>query len=258
MSRTNEFEGTVEDRSESAGLLWIRTGPLRIAAPAWPGVSRGDACRWTVDPSEIILATGAAPRVTARNVFEGRVRCVTRTRYGVFVHSRVGVTLTAKVTPSAVRDLDLRPGRRVTVLFKAWSVDRLTAGAPAVRFVPELRVVGPHGSFGRDEIELLVQIDRTGSISEAARRIGISYRTAWLRVDSVRSSLGMEVLVTRPGGRGGGGSSLTAPARRLVKAFHSETRAIDPLCQASPEGRRGKAKAAGPPAGDPRDLKEPT
>jgi molybdate transport system regulatory protein len=88
--------------------------------------------------------------------------------------------------------------------------------APAVRF----RV-----DFGRDEaigpgkIALLEQIGRGGSLSQAARELGMSYRRAWQLLDSLNHSFRERVAVTAKGGRHGGGATLTPFGRQLISAY---------------------------------------
>jgi molybdate transport system regulatory protein len=72
---------------------------------------------------------------------------------------------------------------------------------------------------GLDRIELLAAIAETGSISAAARAVGMSYKGAWDAIDAI-NNLSDEPLVTRAtGGRRGGGTQLTARGRQLVEVF---------------------------------------
>jgi molybdate transport system regulatory protein len=76
---------------------------------------------------------------------------------------------------------------------------------------------------GLDRIELLASIGQTGSISAAARAVGMSYKGAWDAIDAM-NNLSDQPLVTRTaGGRRGGGTRLTARGQRLVEVF----RAVD-------------------------------
>lgn len=87
---------------------------------------------------------------------------------------------------------------------------------PSVRF----RV-----DFGRDEavgpgkISLLEHIEKSGSLSQAARELRMSYRRAWLLLRSLNDSFREPVAVLMKGGRGGGGSSLTVFGRRLIRTY---------------------------------------
>lgn len=77
---------------------------------------------------------------------------------------------------------------------------------------------------GLNRIELLEKIGETGSISSAARTVGMSYKGAWDAIDAM-NNLSDEPLVTRVvGGKRGGGSELTARARRLIDVFRAMER----------------------------------
>lgn len=72
---------------------------------------------------------------------------------------------------------------------------------------------------GADRIALLAKIGETGSITAAARAVGMSYKGAWDVIDAM-NNLADEPLVTRAaGGKGGGGTQLTERGRRLIEAF---------------------------------------
>jgi molybdate transport system regulatory protein len=72
---------------------------------------------------------------------------------------------------------------------------------------------------GADRIALLTKIGETGSITAAARAVGMSYKGAWDAIDAM-NNLADEPLVTRvTGGKGGGGSQLTERGKRLIDAF---------------------------------------
>ena len=87
---------------------------------------------------------------------------------------------------------------------------------PSVRF----RV-----DFGRDEavgpgkIALLEHIEKTGSLSQAARELRMSYRRAWLLLTSLNRSFREPAAVLMKGGRGGGGASLTVFGRQLIRTY---------------------------------------
>ncbi|WP_067702460.1 molybdenum-dependent transcriptional regulator [Erwinia sp. ErVv1] len=68
-------------------------------------------------------------------------------------------------------------------------------------------------------IELLKQIQHTGSISQGAKLAGISYKSAWDAINEM-NQLADRTLVERvTGGKGGGGTQLTAYGERLVQLF---------------------------------------
>jgi molybdate transport system regulatory protein len=70
-----------------------------------------------------------------------------------------------------------------------------------------------------DRIALLAKIGETGSITAAARAVGMSYKGAWDAVDAMNNLADEPLVVRAAGGKGGGGTQLTARGRRLVEAF---------------------------------------
>ncbi len=72
---------------------------------------------------------------------------------------------------------------------------------------------------GPARFELLRQIDACGSITAAAQAAGVSYRTAWVAVDTLNNLAGEELVERVKGGAGGGGARLTAAGRKLVDTY---------------------------------------
>jgi molybdate transport system regulatory protein len=66
-------------------------------------------------------------------------------------------------------------------------------------------------------IEVLRLIDRTGSISQAAREAGISYKAAWQAIDTLSNLTGVTLVEKNVGGVGGGGAALTGAGKRLLE-----------------------------------------
>lgn len=80
--------------------------------------------------------------------------------------------------------------------------------------------VGESNFGGPGRIALLEAIRTEGSITRAARRVGLSYKAAWDAVDTMNNLAG-EALVSRvTGGKGGGSTRLTARGERLIENFH--------------------------------------
>jgi molybdate transport system regulatory protein len=73
--------------------------------------------------------------------------------------------------------------------------------------------------FGDGKAALLERIDRTGSMRAAAEALGMSYRALWGRLRTMERRLGTQLIVRQVGGRTGGGSRLTAAARRLLQRY---------------------------------------
>ncbi|MBR8184319.1 TOBE domain-containing protein [Burkholderia ambifaria] len=80
---------------------------------------------------------------------------------------------------------------------------------------------GPQTLGGATRIALLAAIGDTGSITRAAKAVGLSYKAAWDAIDTMNNLAG-EPLVTRStGGKGGGGTTLTPRATSLIAAFRT-------------------------------------
>lgn len=73
--------------------------------------------------------------------------------------------------------------------------------------------------FGPGPAELLHLIDDTGSISKAARSMGMSYKKAWDIVDNLNSRGREPYVISQKGGDKGGGAQLTARGKRIVTAY---------------------------------------
>jgi molybdenum ABC transporter molybdate-binding protein len=73
--------------------------------------------------------------------------------------------------------------------------------------------------LGKGRLELLAGIDRHRSISAAAREMKMSYRHAWLMVQSINNAAGEPLVNTATGGRRGGGAQLTPLGRWAVEVF---------------------------------------
>lgn len=76
-------------------------------------------------------------------------------------------------------------------------------------------------SVGPGKIDLLAAIGAEGSLSAAARQVGMSYRRAWLLLDSLNRAFASPATTASVGGRGGGGVVLTPFGRDLVRAYRA-------------------------------------
>jgi molybdate transport system regulatory protein len=70
--------------------------------------------------------------------------------------------------------------------------------------------------IGPGKIALLEAIAQTGSISAAARALGMSYRRAWLLVEAINEALREPAVSAATGGQHGGGAMLTPTGERIV------------------------------------------
>lgn len=67
-------------------------------------------------------------------------------------------------------------------------------------------------------LQVLQALDGCGSISQAARQVGVSYKAAWQAVDTLNNLAGVPVVAKSVGGTGGGGAKLTEVGRELLRA----------------------------------------
>jgi molybdate transport system regulatory protein len=75
--------------------------------------------------------------------------------------------------------------------------------------------------IGPGKIALLEAIREKGSISGAARKMGMAYRKAWLLVEQMNQLLGQPVVTTVIGGAEGGGTELTKTGKRLIGLYYA-------------------------------------
>ena len=75
--------------------------------------------------------------------------------------------------------------------------------------------------LGEGRVSLLKAIESTGSLSKAAKSLGMSYKKAWSLIDRVNKHAEQPLTSSSTGGKGGGGATLTPYGKSLVKAFDS-------------------------------------
>jgi molybdate transport system regulatory protein len=94
-----------------------------------------------------------------------------------------------------------------------------------------LRITFPGGvPLSHGKAELMELIRETGSISQAAARMEMSYRRAWLLVDELNHLFKSPAIETKQGGRSGGGAALTAFGEDLLDRFRAmEKRTMESL-----------------------------
>jgi molybdate transport system regulatory protein len=242
---TNRYPVVVEACEPRDSIAWLRLGRGRIAARIWPGVKAGQKTTIWIPPQDVVLCEGHPGRTSARNVLPGHVRSVRNVPEGVHVTVDVGFPLTAVVTRRAARELELSRGRPLFALVKAAAV------APAWELTSRIRVslVGRKGLLEPGQIDFLNAIDRTGSLSAAARELGITFRTAWGWARSLNEVWGSSLVARAPGGRGAGGTILTAEGRAAVRfaakleRSHARASILRDLSTSAGRPGTGKTKA---------------
>jgi molybdate transport system regulatory protein len=80
---------------------------------------------------------------------------------------------------------------------------------------------GDEIAIGPGKADLLAAIERTGSISRAAKSLGMSYRRAWNLVDTMNRCFREPLVTTATGGDQGGGARITAFGRDVLRRFQA-------------------------------------
>jgi molybdate transport system regulatory protein len=88
--------------------------------------------------------------------------------------------------------------------------------APVIRFRIDFAM---NSWVGPGKIELLEAIRRHGSLTRAARSLGMSYRRAWLLIEHLNSCFREPVTLATTGGKGGGGVTLTTFGQSLITSY---------------------------------------
>ena len=78
---------------------------------------------------------------------------------------------------------------------------------------------------GDKRIDILRRVGQAGSISEAARAAGVSYKAAWQALETLANLAGTPLVEKAVGGSGGGGATITAAGRRVLEAADEMARA---------------------------------
>ncbi|PNG27348.1 TOBE domain-containing protein [Methylocella silvestris] len=73
---------------------------------------------------------------------------------------------------------------------------------------------------GRDRIALLEAVIAHGSMTQAAKVAGFSYKAAWDAVQAINNLLPQPAFVTQAGGKRGRAAEVTEEGRKLISAFH--------------------------------------
>ena len=66
---------------------------------------------------------------------------------------------------------------------------------------------------------MLEAIKEQGSISAAARKLGMSYRRAWMLTDSMNNNFKRPLIKSKLGGKGGGGAKITFEGKKVIALY---------------------------------------
>jgi molybdate transport system regulatory protein len=106
--------------------------------------------------------------------------------------------------------------------------------------------------IGHGRIELLELIDSSGSIAQAAKAMGMSYKRAWTLADAINKTFCEPVIERRHGGKGGGSAVLSDFGRELVRDYREmEVKAIRVFAKQLNAIEKRLAPATPPPRSPP-------
>ena len=112
--------------------------------------------------------------------------------------------------------------------------------------------------FGEGPFQLLYEISVHGTLSEAARDMGMSYRHAWGVLKEVEKKTGISLLKTHKGGtKGGGGAELTDEAKKLIANYlHLKEAYVEAMNQMTAGGLDRGLSSEGRLQGTVLDVKQ--
>lgn len=93
-------------------------------------------------------------------------------------------------------------------------------------------LLGSSVAMGPGKADLLAALAETGSISAAARQMGMSYKKAWYLIDTMNRCFREPVVQTVKGGRGHGGAKLTTMGQQVLDRYRAiESRAAEAVAE---------------------------
>jgi molybdate transport system regulatory protein len=128
---------------------------------------------------------------------------------------RAGIRISAEKDARAA----LRNRRR---LLRRWGSTPAQCAAMKSKVQFRLRIYREESiAIGPGKVALLEAVAETGSISAAARHLGMSYRRAWVLIDETNRALAAPAVNTAAGGAHGGGTALTDVGIELVTRYRA-------------------------------------
>ena len=91
----------------------------------------------------------------------------------------------------------------------------------------KIRISFEGGHVGPGKIKLLEKLEETGSISGAAKEMGMTYRRAWHLIETLQSELNKNVISTSIGGKKGGGAVLTDVGKELISLYRDAEKSVN-------------------------------
>lgn len=108
----------------------------------------------------------------------------------------------------------------VRTIFNKMQIKEILKPSMTFHISGMLRIESEKDRFlGPGRIELLEKIIETGSISQAAKLMGMSYKKSWDLIHSINQHTQNPIVVTQTGGEKGGGTTVTDEGKQLISAF---------------------------------------
>lgn len=107
---------------------------------------------------------------------------------------------------------------------------------------PRIDLRGTGTSLTHQRARLLQALDAYGSISAAARAVGMSYKGAWDAIAALNTLVASPLVTAETGGSGGGGARLTESGRRVL-ALHQALSSLQERLLAGPPPLDGDSQA---------------
>ncbi len=115
---------------------------------------------------------------------------------------------------------------------KSTATANTTAKKKGARMRTHLRVMlDDEIAMGPGKADLLEAIRDTGSISAAGKKLGMSYRRAWLLVDSMNRCFRAPIVETSAGGAAGGGAVLSSGGEELLRRYRALEAAVEKITE---------------------------
>lgn len=104
----------------------------------------------------------------------------------------------------------------------------MNPATPSTCYKIQVRLMcGSDIALGSGKAALLAAIATHGSISAAARQLGMSYRRAWLLVETMNRCFKTPVVMSNTGGRRGGGAQLTPLGQTVLTQYQTMMAAVE-------------------------------
>jgi molybdate transport system regulatory protein len=95
-------------------------------------------------------------------------------------------------------------------------------------------------AFGEGPYRILKQIEKAGSLHQAAIDLNISYRKAWMTLQNAEKKLGLALIDRKVGGIAGGGSQITPPGKKFLKSYEKFRVEIEKVLEKTYQKHFGK------------------